>query len=150
MEGLIKIRIPLATSDWHDFASETLWAAPIGNSQYVLHNAPFFADDLSYGDTIYAEVEDDDFPVFKFVTVRGGNSTYRIVLDAQSTKEDFEKYIKPINELKCSTEGMHERQFALDVPAETNIYEVFDLLTKGEEDGIWFFSSAHIGHNSEE
>ncbi len=80
IEGLIKIRIVLPECDWHQFVSETLWTEPIGGSKYVLRNSPCFAENLSYGDTVYAEIEDEDtFPVFRLVTDRGGHSTYRIV-----------------------------------------------------------------------
>ena len=146
-EGLIKIRISLPEKDWHSYASETVWTEPIGNSQYKLRNSPFFAYDLSCGDTVYAEIEDEnDLPLFKFVTNRSGHSTYRIVLEEKSTLEKFEEYIKPLSEIGCSTEGLHGRQFAVDVPETANIYEAFKLLQKGEDEGIWFFESSHIGH----
>lgn len=147
-ERLIKIRIPLPETDWHTYASETLWTKQVDINQYELRNSPFFVDDLSYGDIVYAEIEDEnDFPIYKFVTQRSGNSTHRVVLEEKSTLKDFENYIKPLNELGCSTEGFHERQFAVDVPNTTNISEAFNLLEKGEQDGVWFFSSAHIGHS---
>ncbi|MEP6467393.1 MAG: DUF4265 domain-containing protein [Parafilimonas sp.] len=146
-EGLIKIRIPLLKTDWHSYASETLWTFPLGDSQYELRNSPFFANELSYGDVVYAEIEDEgDFPLFKFVVTRSGHSTYRIVLEEKSTLKDFEKYIKPLNEIGCSTEGFKEQQFTVDVPDTTNIFEAFKLLQVGEDEGIWFFSSAHVGH----
>ncbi len=147
VEELIKIRICLPKVDWHSYASETLWTKPVGDNQYEIRNCPFFADDLSYGDIVYAESEDEnDFPVFKFVIERSGHSTYRIVLEENSSLKDFEKYIEPLNKIGCSTEGFKERQFAVDVPHTTNIYVAFDLLQKGEINGVWFFSSAHIGH----
>src|SRR3954468_10899353 len=125
-EGLVKIRILLPETDWHSYASETLWTKPVGNNCYEIRNSPFFVDDLSYGDIIYAEIEDEnDFPLFKFVTQRSGHSTYRIVLEEKSELKDFEYYINPLNELGCSTEGFHERQFAIDVPSTTNIFEAF-------------------------
>jgi hypothetical protein len=148
-EGLIKIRIPLPKTDWHNYASETLWAEPISSNLYKLRNSLFFADNISFGDTVYAKIEDEnDFPVFKFITERSGHSTYRIVLEEKSTIKDFEEYIKSLNNIGCSTEGFKERQFAVDVPETTDIYEAFDLLKKGEENSVWFFSSAHIGHPS--
>ena len=146
-EELIKIRIMLPETDWHNCVSETLWTKPVDNNQYELRNSPLFADDLSYGDIVYAENRRWKwFSCFKFVTGRSGHSTYRVVLEEKSTLKDFEDYIKPLNEIGCSTEGFHERQFAVDVPNTTNIFEAFNLLQKGEEYGVWFFSSAHIGH----
>ncbi len=59
-------------------------------------------------------------------------------------------YIKGLNDIGCSTEGLHEREFSVDVPGDTDISQTFDLLQKGETDGVWVFSSLHIGHFVEE
>ena len=145
----VKIRITLPFTDWHDYSAETLWATPIGNNEFVLENSPFFANELSFMDTIYAEVkEENDFPEFKHVTKRGGHSTYRIVLENATTLEKYNEYIKPLNDIGCTFEGFKERQYALDVPPETDINKAFELLKIGESDEVWFFESSHIGHIS--
>jgi Domain of unknown function (DUF4265) len=145
-DEFIKIRIVLPETDWHEFGSETLWAMPIGNGHHVLQNSPFFAEDLSYLDTVYVELEDEnDFPVFKFVVNRSGHSTYGLVIDESIDFTKFQEYILPIIDLGCSFEGMQSVRFSLDVPATTNIYQVYDLLKRGEEEKKWVFYSLHIG-----
>jgi hypothetical protein len=145
----LKIRITLPLSDWHDYSAETLWATPIGDNEYVLDNSPLFANELSYKDTIYAVTENDnDFPEFKCVTKRGGHSTYRIILESTTTLEKYSDYIKPLNDIGCTFEGFKERQYALDIPPETDINKAFELLQIGEKDKVWFFESSHIGHHS--
>lgn len=145
----VKIRITLPLCDWHDYSAETLWATPIGNNEYILDNSPLFANELSYMDTIYAETENEnDFPEFKYVTKRGGHSTYRVILENTTTLEKFNEYIKSLNDIGCTFEGFKERQYALDVPPETDINKAFELLQIGENDVVWFFESSHIGHRS--
>ena len=144
----VKIRITLPLSDWHNYSAETLWATPIGDNEYILDNSPFFTNELSFMDTIYAVVEEGNgFPEFKHVTKRGGHSTYRIVLQDTTTLEKFNEYIKPLNDIDCTFEGFKERQYALDVPPETDINNAFELLKIGENDEVWFFESSHIGHH---
>jgi Domain of unknown function (DUF4265) len=147
-EQLKKIKIILPQADWHQYAAETLWVNPIGNGKYVLENSPFFANGLSYKDTVYAEYDENEgFPVFKEVIERSKHSTYRIFLSEGKSYEEFEKYFDPLFEIGCTYEGMHNTHFSVDVPAKTDVMKAFEVLKKGEEDGIWFFESTHIGHD---
>jgi hypothetical protein len=147
-EQLKKIKILLPTADWHQFAAETLWVNPIGDNKYVLENSPLFANDLSHKDVVYAEYEKEEgFPVFKKVIERSKHSTYRIFLLAGKSLQEFENYFEALHKIGCTYEGIHSTHFSVDVPAETDIMKAFDLLKIGEEDGIWFFESTHIGHD---
>lgn len=145
---LEKIKIILPEADWHQYAAETLWVNPLGDGKYILENSPFFANDLSYKDTIYAEYDEDEgFPVFKKVLERSKHSTYRIFFLEGKKLDEFEKYFDALLKIGCTYEGMHNTHFSVDVPAETDVMEAFNLLKKGEVDGIWFFESSHIGHD---
>ncbi len=147
-EQLEKIKVVLPEADWHQYSAETLWANSLGEGKYVLENSPFFADNLSYKDTVYAEHgPDEGFPIFKKAVERSQHSTYRIFLLECRPLEEFEKYFDALNKIGCTYEGLHKTHFSIDVPPETDIMEVFNLLQKGEDDGIWYFESAHIGHD---
>jgi Domain of unknown function (DUF4265) len=141
-----KIKITLPKSDWHEYLSETAWAKPIGDNQYILESSLFFADGLSYQDIVYAEPVGDNFPEYKYVIRRNGHSTYRVFLKEGTTPEQFEEYFQSLGEIGCSYEGFHERLYSVDVPDQTDIRLAFDILNQGEEKGLWFFSSAHVGH----
>ncbi len=143
-----KIKIILPETDWHHYAAETLWVNSLGDNKYVLENSPFFANDLSYKDSVYAEYDKNEgFPVFKKVIERSKHSTYRIFLTEGESFENFERYFNPIFEIGCTYEGMNNTHFSVDVPAGTDVMKTFELLKKGEKDGIWFFESTHIGHD---
>ena len=146
---LEKIKIVLPEADWHQFAAETIWANPIGNGKYILENSPLFANDLSYKDIVYAQYEEKEegFPVFKKVIESSKHSTYRIFFSKEKNLDEFEKYFDALFKIGCTYEGIHSTHFSVDVPAETDVMKAFDFLKKGEEDGIWFFESSHIGHN---
>jgi hypothetical protein len=57
-EPLIKVRFELDISDWHGHASETLWAAPVPESEgrhFQIRNSPFFARGISNLDVVLAK-----------------------------------------------------------------------------------------------
>ncbi|MEL7521275.1 MAG: hypothetical protein AAGJ80_06605, partial [Cyanobacteria bacterium J06553_1] len=53
----------------------------------------------------------------------------------------------------CSYESGTEKMsdgkkilYAIDVPTETDVYEVYDILEEGEEKDVWVFEEGHVGH----
>lgn len=140
-----KVTFTLEKADWHDHATETLWAEPIGGDRFRLHNVPFYAYGVSYDDTVLAP-ETDGGRFVQGVSERGGHSTYRIFVSNTETLERFPEYWAPLESLGCTLERATERLFAVDVPPEADIYGVYDGLTKGEASGVWDFEEAHVGH----
>jgi Domain of unknown function (DUF4265) len=78
-EPSVKIAFPLDSQGWHGHLQERLWATPIESGAFVLDNSPFYADGVSYLDTVSANWDGDQL-VFAEVIQRGGHSTYRIRL----------------------------------------------------------------------
>jgi len=78
-EPSVKIAFPLDSQEWHGHSQERLWVTPIENGTFVLDNSPFYADGVSYLDTV-SEHWDGCQLVFAEVIQRGGHSTYRIRL----------------------------------------------------------------------
>ena len=46
--GLTKVVFELDESDWHDHATESVWALPLGHDRYRIQNVPFYAYGVSY------------------------------------------------------------------------------------------------------
>ncbi len=135
----------LPESDWHSFAAETIWATPLGNNLYRIENALFFADSISYHDTVFAIADEENItPLVKGVTERSGNSTYRIILAEATGYEKFCEHIAEATALGCTCEGLREHQFSLNVPPAIPVVKVHAVLQKGEEEGVWFFEASHI------
>ena len=145
---LVKIEIPLPRSDEYSYETETVWAEPVGEQNYKIRNTPFYARELSFEDIVNVDRGPDGTLVLRSVTQRGGHSTYRIFLEEGVSLEDprFLEYWAPLEARGCSYEGATPRLYAVDVPPDADIYEVYDLLAAGREAQVWDLQEGHCGH----
>src|SRR5262249_10856826 len=95
VEDLGKVMFELEKSDWHDHATETMWAAKLADNVYSLRNVPFYVHGVSYSDAVVTEKEKGK-NLFRRVYERGGHSTYRIFLVGEHSAEQFEEAWKPL------------------------------------------------------
>ena len=144
-EALTKVVFELEDSDWHDHASETLWASRRTNSVYNLRNIPFYIYGVSFGDSVVAERRNNE-NIFRRIHERGGHSTYRIFITDEHQDALFEQSWGPLGELGCFYERATDYLVAVDVPPEVNIYDAYDALEKGRISGVWDFEEGHCGH----
>jgi len=142
---LEKVTVQLGSSDWHDHADETLWARPLGGNRFRIQNVPFYACGISYDDVVEAPTLDNQ-NVVRAVVQRGGHSTYRIFVTKDKSLKRFREFWVPLERLGCTVERATERLFGVDVPPESDIYKVYDLLQAGETALVWDFEEAHVGH----
>lgn len=147
--GLLRVLIPLPHDEWHGQSSETVWVEPIGDGVFRIRNVPFYARNLSFGDVISAREAANSALTLDKVVSRGGHSTYRIRLADSVSLEDltFDKYWQPLEAAGCTYERATERLLGVDVPPAAGIYEVYDLLSTGENEGAWSFEEGHCGHH---
>ncbi len=150
--GLVKVRFPLAADDQAiGVMAENLWAEKVGASRYRIENSPFYAFGISYGDEIVAGEEDQRLN-FRKVAARSGHSTYRILIAGSDGHEDenFKEAWQALAQLGCTYEVAKRRWLSIDVPALTNVFNVYRILEEGEEQGIWSFEEGHCGHTIQE
>ena len=151
-EKLIKVSFELDESDWHGHGSETLWASPIVESEwrhFRIMNSPFFARGISYRDIVKASAFDNDFILdFKEVVERGGHSTYMLLFEA--TEPRFSSYWNMLEKSGCSYESTRielsigqRSSFSVDVPPSADIYEIHEILQRGENDSVWIFQEGY-------
>ena len=143
-EGLVKVTFDLPEKDG-TFATESLWAEPIGDDLYRLRNVPFYLCGFSEQDTVKAE-EHEGRLVVRSIVERGGHSTYRIFLPEQTTEEQFSKDWVSLGKLGCTYERATRRLVGIDVPPHADVYAVYDVLERGEKDRLWEFEEGHCGH----
>jgi hypothetical protein len=152
--SLVKVQFQLDPSDWHGHASEALWAEPVGVGSLVfcIANSPFFTRGVSYRDIVRARASGSG-TLFDFTDVieRGGHSTYMILAPPDDPRVG--QYWGLLSDKGCSYESMHinlsmgrRLLYSVDVPSTADIYEVYDLLQRGENAGVWDFQEgyAHI------
>lgn len=141
-EEKVKIKIMLPGSDWYTFKAETIWATPLGENLYRIENPPFFADNISYQDVIFA-AEHEGYLLFKSLRQRGGHSTYRIMPAGGVSIEAVKAYLEPLRQLGCTYALYQGHQFSLDAPNAGIAAEADALLNKGEKEGVLIFEASH-------
>lgn len=85
--------------------------------------------------------------VFVEVVSRGGHSTYRIFVEEETDEARFNEHRQPLEALGCTFERGDEKFLAVDVPKDADIYAAYELLERGEDEGVWAFEEGHCGHN---
>lgn len=142
-----KVIFALNQSDWHGYATETVWGELVSTDTYRIMNTPFFAKGVSFEDTVLIRESAGNL-FFERIIARGSHSTYRILVNEEIDKLTLKKYWEPLEILGCTYESMQLRLLllAVDVPPTANIYEVYDLLKMGETENVWGFEEGHFGH----
>ncbi len=131
-------------------ADETMWVKPLpeggDNNLYEIENSPFYMRNISYLDIVSAEIL-DGILLYKSTIKSGGHSTYRLLVRADSKLWDEWWHRLAVH--GCTYEfGHHEGLilYAVDVPGNANIDEVYKILSEGEVEGAWVFEEGHFGH----
>src|SRR5262249_15342635 len=99
----------------------------------------------SYGDVVGAQLNEGRL-MSTGVIVRGGHSTYHLLLEPNSPDDAFEQAWGGLRAIGCSYERFSPRFVGVDVPPETDIHDAYRLFAQGQESGVWLFDEAHCGH----
>jgi len=88
--------------------TESLWAEPVGGDRYRLRNVPFLVFGFSEQDVITAEENNGALRVTG-VAIRGGRSTYRLVLpeDANEERRTILAGLDPIERTRLHSRTSH-------------------------------------------
>jgi hypothetical protein len=156
VQRLVKVRFELDSSDWHGSPAETLWAAFISTEpdcrELRLENSPFHATGIAYRDIVKARAtESPTVYEFEEVVARGGHSTYILLVEEKEEESPkFRSYWKFLKEKGCSYESAHMELsigkrllLSVDVPPSTDLFEAFEILQRGEADGVWMFQEGY-------
>jgi len=127
-ESMVKVRLRGPDVD----EIETLWATALGEKIYRLENSPFCAYGVSWEDLIEAHQVDDEVPEFVRVIEKSGNRTIRVIFDHPLESPESSSVLESLNALGCTYEGMPPRLMSVNVPAESSLSEVTELLTAAD------------------
>jgi hypothetical protein len=137
--------------DWPPLAREPLWGVPVGEGLVRVANVPLFAIDFSYGDTVVL-AQGDDLPLFVRVALSGGHATYRVIVDGKLSDVDrwfVERMTQSLRDLGCVVEFASPLFFGIAVPPSVSEEGVADILTMGEEDGVWSYDEGFAPEGDE-
>lgn len=121
---------------WHESSTETLWAEIISKDTFQVKNIPFYIKGISYDDIIKANNKDELYE-YNSIVKKSGHSTYRIIQLAN--KEIFTKKLKILEKIGCTYEQGMKALYAIDVPIDTDVNRVYQILEEGEKEMIWDF-----------
>jgi Domain of unknown function (DUF4265) len=140
----VKVQFHVDPNDQRGVKTESLWAERVGFGRFRILNSPFFLFGISADDVVEAEEADDGLR-FQSVVSRGGHSTYRIFLQGGRTIKDadFRIYWEPISKLGATFENADDHFVALDIPPGKDVAAIYELLDRGEQDGVWAFEEVH-------
>jgi hypothetical protein len=146
----IQVRLKLDHDSWHGVESEGVWTKlvkPLADKAIVeVDNIPFFTKSLSLRDKI-SVVFGDNEPMLESIVERAGHSTYRVFI--QNKNIEALRMLDAVKVLGCDWEKTNFRGgelYALDIPPEVDIYEVYNILEKGQTEGSWLFEEGYVGH----
>jgi hypothetical protein len=145
---LVQIAFPIPPDDGGGM--ESLWAVPLDEPfEFRLANTPLWVPAIGNEDVVSARVSEGRL-LFDQVVRRGGHSTYRIALRPDATAGRPAELLGRLEQNKLNVEGWSPRFFAIDVPPESDIYAVYEILQEGLDDGTWWFDEMHVGHKLRE
>lgn len=132
--------------DNNQFETESLWCKA-HNGNFIVDNIPFIAERISLGDTIEAELdEEDEQYYFENFIETSGNSTVRLhVYNDQGDK--IEEIRKWLQENGCKSEVFLDRNIiAVNIPKEIDYIPIKEYLDEGEGN-IWTYEESCLEHD---
>ena len=139
-----KIAFDVADSSESGFEVERLWGGHCHDNVYEIDNSPFQAYGISLGDKVFVREHKGEL-YFSGVAERGRHSTYRVRLPPHRDHDYFLRYWDALAALGCTFEGAsgEQRLYAIDIPDPERVADVYRILQKHEDDGVWAFEEAH-------
>jgi len=126
--------------------SEWLWAYP-SEGMWVIDNIPWYSPEVSLGDAVEAQEDEEGQLWFRKTGKPSGHSTLRVLVQDRDSSRTAALRTR-LEALGCSSEQWSaERPFlAVDVPPEVEIRAVVEVLAEGESQGAWGWETGLLGN----
>ncbi|RBW57128.1 hypothetical protein DS884_11115 [Tenacibaculum sp. E3R01] len=116
---------------------ETMWAEVIDKDKgiFKLDNIPFYGPLIATDDEFYAEFdESEQMLTYQKTTKYSGNSIVLVII----TQDEFDKEIirDRFKELNCTSEGLNDAYFSMEILKDVDYFGIQKILTEYEKDGI--------------
>ena len=118
--------------------NEWLWAARAPDGGWMIDNIPWYSRDVSLGDVVEAEEDEDGQLWFRATAEPSGHSTLRVLRREQDAGLAA-RLRRGLEELGCTTEQYSRKlpMLAVDVPDDVDITAVVAYLDEGETGDAW-------------
>nr|WP_298995198.1 DUF4265 domain-containing protein [uncultured Polaribacter sp.] len=135
--NLEKILFKYQSNVLDEIVVETMWAEIIDKEKgiYKLDSIPFYGPLIATDDEFYAEYDESEERItYRETTKHSGNSIVLISI----VKDNYNKEIlrDEFKSLNCTSEGVNDSYFSMEILSETNYKGIKARLDKYEEDGL--------------
>ncbi|KAA3624635.1 MAG: DUF4265 domain-containing protein [Flavobacterium sp.] len=116
---------------------ETMWAEIIDkeNGIYKLDNIPFYGPLIATNDQFYAKFDElEQMPTYRKTINHSGNSIVLVSI----VQEGYDKEIirDRFKELDCTSEGLNDSYFAMEILKDVDYSEIQKILVEYENNGV--------------
>lgn len=130
---------------------ETMWAEVIDkdNGIFKLDNIPFYGPLIATDDEFYAEFdESEQMLTYQKTTKYSGNSIVLVII----TQNGFDKEIirDRFKELNCTSEGLNDTYFSMEILKDVDYSGIQKILTEYEKDGFLKYSEPCLSEKHRE
>lgn len=113
---------------------EAFWATPVGEDLYRLENSPFLAYGVSWLDVVEAKPDVVGQLAMLRVAEKSGHRTVRLILKAPASESsESSTLLERLQALGRTYEGVNPRYVSVDIPPETVLSAVTDVLVRSGE-----------------
>lgn len=135
IEDLEKVYIDLP-NHWAS-SGESMWAKPLGDDLYEIHNTPFYAYGINFLDVVKVDSTDEtQKPIVLEVVKPSGYRTLRVYFNESIEKESRIDLLKGLKNLGVDSERLDNRYVALDVSPQGDYDSVIKKLSEWEEEKV--------------
>jgi hypothetical protein len=132
MKLLIKLEI---INDYPPVSVESIWVKKLPSGYFKVLNIPFYSRELCFEDVVDVTTCPDGSIYFLRIKRKSKNSTIRIVF--------FDEYfdqknivITKLESLGCTWEEFSTAFLAINIPRETDLNEIIEILEQFSEKGV--------------
>lgn len=132
-----KILFKYHSSILDEITIETMWADVIDkeNGIYKLDNIPFYGPLIATDDEFYAEFDKDEQRLtYRKTTKHSGNSIVLVIIMQEGLDKEIIR--NRFKELNCTSEGVNNSYFSMEILKETNYSGIKKILDEYENNGI--------------
>ncbi|SED50932.1 protein of unknown function [Tenacibaculum sp. MAR_2010_89] len=120
---------------------ETMWAIKVDekNGIYKLDSIPFYGPQIATDDEFFAEYDElEQMLTYRKTTKFSGNSIVLISI----IKEGIDKEIirEEFKSMNCTSEGLNDRYFSMEILASSNYLKIKTKLEEYENQGIFEYA----------
>jgi len=140
VSDLVKVVVYLP-NHW-DTNGESMWARPLGDDLYELHNSPFSAYDLNYLDVVVALSNKPGLkPQIRRIERRSGHKTLRLMFKTETAHAARGQILAKVNDLGATYENANSTLYSLDIPLSENYQRLCDHLWSWEQAGALHYET---------